>query len=104
MTVEELQYEFETKHTDVLGRMDTCYVMAFVLHMTRVIPAHEWVPKDWLTCCGILNQYKKSRSVTEPQKWYVINTILRTLPAGVAYMNTSLQQTLLIDTMVKDIV
>lgn len=86
MTLEDLQYTFETATSSDLYRLPVNLVVAYALHLTRAIPAHLWKPRDWLTVSGIVDQYRRTQDISGKQKWFLIRVIQETLPNGLLYL------------------
>ena len=80
MTFEELQYTFETANPSELKLIPTELIVAFGYHLTKRVPAGEWIPKEWATCCGIIDQYKRTRDLSDKQKWYLVNALKDQVP------------------------
>jgi hypothetical protein len=86
MTFEELQYTFETANPSDIYLMPSELIVAFGYHMTKRVPPKEWIPKEWATACGIIDQYKRTRDISDKQKYFLINALCRQLPHSLPYL------------------
>ena len=86
MTFEELQYTFETANPSDINLMPTELIIAFGYHMTKRVPPKEWIPKEWATACGIIDQYRRKESISDKQKWYLVNALKNQVPHSIPYL------------------
>jgi hypothetical protein len=86
MTLEELQYQFEIREPRDLMRLPVPVITAFALHMIRQIPAQRWIARDWATTSGIVDQFRRTRAISDRQKMFVIGACQRTLPDNLLYL------------------
>jgi hypothetical protein len=86
MTYEELQYSFETMEPIALAMMPENLIVAFARHMTNKIPPQLWIAKDWATSCGIIDQFRRTQSISAKQKMFLIGSCQRQLPQGLLYL------------------
>jgi hypothetical protein len=86
MTYDELQYQFETQEPRVLNEIPTAIVIAFARHMLERIPPARWNAKHWATTTGIVDVYKRYRTISPKQKWFITNTLSETVPENVFYL------------------
>lgn len=86
MTFEELQYTFETANPSDIYLMPTEIIVAFGWHLTKRVPANQWIPKEWATCCGIIDQYRRTKSLSDKQKYFLVNALCRQMPQSVPYL------------------
>lgn len=86
MTLEELQYTFETANPSDIYLMPTELIVAFGYHLTKRVPPNQWIPKEWATCCGIIDQYRRREGISKKQKWYLVNALRDQVPQSVPYL------------------
>jgi hypothetical protein len=86
MTHEELQYRFETQEPRRLNAIATAHVIAFARHVLERIPPAQWTARQWATTTGIVDVYRRSRTISPRQKWFIVNTLSETVPENVFYL------------------
>jgi hypothetical protein len=79
MTLADLQYLFETTTiTELQHNLTDRIIIGYARIQLKLIPVHLFdSAKDWQLMSGIVDQYRRTHSMSFTQRWSLLHTLQR---------------------------